>query len=75
MAQLTIYLPDDVEKLVRKEARRAKKSVSAYLAELATQRVRAADEWHAQLDALWGSWEGDFPSLDDDLPPIDNPEL
>ena len=35
MAQVTIYLPDQVEKKVRQEARRAHKSLSAYITELA----------------------------------------
>ena len=34
MGQLTIYLPDEVEKRVRRNAKRARKSVSAYLASL-----------------------------------------
>lgn len=73
MAQLTIYLPDDVEKKVRSDARRAKKSVSAYLASLATRgEARSDDERVRTLNALFGSWEGRFPAIDD--PPPDEPE-
>ena len=73
MAQLTIYLPDAVEKKVRADARRAKKSVSAYLADLATHRDAHADDERARrLSALYGSWEGTFPRIDD--PPPDEPE-
>lgn len=73
MAQVTIYLPDEVEKLVRREAQRARKSVSAYMAELATRKVRHGDRKQA-LDALRGSWEGKFPE-EDRLEPLDEPEL
>lgn len=74
MAQLTIYLPDEVEKTVRKEARRAKKSVSAYIADLATKKDgRLSDAaWAREIAKLYGSWVGPFPELDD--PPPDEPE-
>jgi hypothetical protein len=73
MAQVTIYLPDDVEKLVRRRAREARKSLSAYIAELATARTTRTDR-RAQLEALCGSWEGDAP-VDEPLPPLDEPQL
>lgn len=75
MAQLTIYLPDDVEKKVRQDARRAKKSVSAFIADLATTKKesRGSDAaWARQVAKLYGSWEGRFPEIDD--PPPDEPE-
>ena len=74
MAQLTIYLPDDVEKKVRREARRAKKSVSAFIADLATKKEgRQSDAaWARQVSRIYGSWVGDFPEIED--PPPDEPE-
>ncbi|MBL8911956.1 MAG: hypothetical protein JNM17_14780 [Archangium sp.] len=74
MAQLTIYLPDEVEKKVRTDARRAKKSVSAYLADLATRGSgHRSDEARLKaLNELFGSWEGRFPTIED--PPPDEPE-
>lgn len=74
MAQLTIYLPDEVEKKVRREARRVKKSVSAYIADLATKKEsRLSDAaWARQVKKLYGSWLGPFPEIDD--PPPDEPE-
>ena len=74
MAQLTIYLPDAVEKKVRADARRAKKSVSAYITELATKKDRAGEHaaWRKALLALGGSWEGEFPEIHDAQPePVD----
>lgn len=64
MAQVTIYLPEPVERAVRREARRAKKSVSAYLADLARAKV-AQPRWPAGFERLFGSWHGDFPSIGD----------
>ncbi len=66
MAQLTIYLPDDVEKQVRADARRARKSVSAYLADLASKKDASA--WRRALLKLGGSWEGEFPDIVDAPP-------
>jgi hypothetical protein len=74
MAQLTIYLPDEVEKQVRQDARRAKKSVSAFIADLATRKEsRGSDAaWAKRVAELYGSWVGPFPQIDD--PPPDEPE-
>lgn len=74
MAQLTIYLPDEVEKKVRQDARRAKKSVSAFIADLATKKeARLTDAaWAREVAKIYGSWVGPFPEIDD--PPPDEPE-
>ncbi|MCC6334567.1 MAG: hypothetical protein IT380_11340 [Myxococcales bacterium] len=40
MSQVTIYLPPDVEQLVRRAARRSRQSVSAWFAELARREVK-----------------------------------
>lgn len=70
MAQLTIYLPDELEQRVRKEAKRSKKSLSAFMAELAAAKVGelSVDERRKRLDALWGSLSGDFPDEIPELP-------
>ncbi len=67
MAQLTIYLPDEIEKKVKDEARRARLSVSAYISSLATHRLapRRLPEHFADL---YGSWEGEFPEIEDRAP-------
>jgi hypothetical protein len=52
VAQVTIYLPDDVAAATRKQARRAKKSVSAWITEL-IQRETGTRTWaRALLDVL-----------------------
>lgn len=59
MSQVTIYLPDDVERELRAAAKKAKKSFSAYIAELATRRpVRTS--WPREFVETFGSWEGDL---------------
>ncbi|MDP1915039.1 MAG: hypothetical protein Q8L14_02255 [Myxococcales bacterium] len=73
MGQLTIYLPDDVERAVRTAAKKHGKSVSAYLASLARPAPARGkkSEWQKRIDDLGGSWLGPFPELDD--PPLEEP--
>lgn len=67
MAQLTLYLPDDVAARLRAEARRAKKSLSA----LVVERLSADEGEHQarleRLAALYGSCA--LPDVPDDPPP------
>ena len=67
MSQITIYLPDDVEREVRRAARRARVSVSAFLAGLARKLV-SPERWPSRFDRLYGSWEGEFPVAADPPP-------
>ena len=69
MGQLTIYLPDATEKSVKAAARRAKKTVSAYVADLAGKKPPPA-RWPKGYAKVLGTWEGRFPQLDD--PPPDD---
>ena len=72
MAQVTIYLPDDLVDRLRRRAKKAKKSLSAYVAELATAGHR--DEgWPAGFAALYGSCDGEMPDVEE--PPLDEVEL
>ena len=67
MAQVTIYLPESVEKAVRQEAKRARKSVSAYIADLARAQVAQA-RWPDHFEDLYGSWRGRCPEVVDRPP-------
>lgn len=67
MAQVTIYLPDELEREVKRAAKRAHKSVSAYLAELAAVRTRSTT-WPKGFASLYGSC--DLPEVED-RPPED----
>lgn len=63
MAQLTFYLPESVEKELRRAAKRAKKSLSAYLAELAGTKL-APQAWPKSFVATFGGWQGKFPRIE-----------
>ncbi|MHB2018387.1 MAG: ribbon-helix-helix protein, CopG family [Candidatus Xenobia bacterium] len=67
MAQMTIYLPDDVAEQVRQHAQRARMSVSAWIAELARREIRP-HQWPVEFLEVIGTWEGAFP-VPDDPPP------
>lgn len=55
MGQLTIYLPDDVERRVRSGARARKKSVSAYIAAQFEPVKRGKNGWPVDFINLFGS--------------------
>ena len=65
MAQVTIYLPDELEREVRRAAKKAHKSVSAYLTELAAIRTNPST-WPKGFSALYGSC--DLPEIEDRAP-------
>jgi hypothetical protein len=69
VAQITLYVPDDIARKLRADARRAKKSLSAYVSDLATgRRERAFPRWFLALE---GSSDGTLVVPDD--PPPDEP--
>jgi hypothetical protein len=69
MGQLTIYLPDEVEAAIRKNARAADTSVSAYVARILARETSPPKWPKALLDVLdQGSADLEVP---DDPPPED----
>jgi len=58
VAHLTIYLPDEVERRVRKAAKAAKVSVSKWVAERVTETVETS--WPPEFLDLAGAFP-DFP--------------
>lgn len=67
MAQVTLYIPDDLAAELRKRSRNSHRSLSSYVTELASGAVRAC-AWPDGFADLFGSWEGEFPALDDQPP-------
>jgi len=64
MPQVTIYLPDELADRLRRDAKKAGTSLSAYIARLASPRpVRG--RWPPDFDKLYGSWQGEFPDVDE----------
>jgi len=68
---VTLYVPDAVLKKLRADARRAKKSLSAYVAELAAGRPSRRGLSRAFLE-LQGSCQGTLVAPED--PPPDEPD-
>ena len=54
MSQVTIYLPEDVARRVRREARKRGLSLSAYMADIA-RRAAGSEGRQKELRALYGS--------------------
>lgn len=61
MSQLTLYLDEDTERLLKRAAREAGVSQSRWVAEVI--RRAAAPQWPEAVCASLGSWE-DFPETD-----------
>ena len=70
VAQITIYVPDDVAKRLRQAAKRSGKSLSAYLTEAAAGR-REARTWPEWFFDLQGSCKGTLVAPED--PPPEEP--
>ena len=73
MAQLTIYLPDAVAAAARRGARRAKKSLSSYVAAIVEREARGR-AWPKDLQDVLTRGNGDLVEPDDP-PPEDVAEL
>jgi len=64
MGQITIYLDDETEKLVRRQAEGSGESASKWIAEAVRRRART--EWPADILSLFGSWKDeDFPDAEE----------
>ena len=66
MSQVTIYLPDELAASLRRQARRAGKSLSAYIADLAGRRPPRA--WPPGFEKLYGACRGELPDVEDPPP-------
>lgn len=64
MAQLNVYVPDELEEKIKKEAKRAGKSVSAFMVDAVRTQVDPK-RWSAEFLSTFGSWEGEFPEIKD----------
>jgi hypothetical protein len=71
VAQITIYVPDTVARKLRRDARKAKKSLSSYLTDLAAgeSRSRTWPRWFFELE---GSCRGSLAIPED--PPPEEPD-
>jgi hypothetical protein len=59
VSQLRFYIPDELEKIVRRQAAEAQLPLSRYLAELIKREVSRRNEWPKDyFDEAFGRWEG-----------------
>ncbi|HLE10303.1 MAG: hypothetical protein A2504_04610 [Bdellovibrionales bacterium RIFOXYD12_FULL_39_22] len=59
MGQVTLYLPQEIEKAVKKEAKKNHKSISAYVSEILSQKV-SPKKWSSAFLKVCGTWEEEF---------------
>jgi hypothetical protein len=60
MAQLTIYLEDEVATQIKKAAKESQLSQSKWVSQLI--RNRLTDSWPTEIEELAGTWK-DFPEV------------
>ena len=64
MGQITIYLDDETEQLVKRHVAGSGVSASKWIAEAVRKQVR--NEWPADVLSLFGSWKDeDFPDANE----------
>jgi hypothetical protein len=62
MAQVTIYIPNDLESQVKEMAGSLNISISKFISNVLEQKVQ--NEWSSSSRKLAGSWD-DFPTLEE----------
>ncbi|HHB95090.1 MAG TPA: CopG family transcriptional regulator [Campylobacterales bacterium] len=62
MAQVTIYIPNDLESQVKDMAASLNISISKFISNILEQKVQ--NEWSSRSRELAGSWD-DFPTLEE----------
>lgn len=67
MAQITIYLSDDIAEEVRRQAKRARKTMSAFVAEIIEARAKPP-MWPDSLVAVLTTGGADLVEPDDPTP-------
>lgn len=63
MAQLNVYVPDELEEKIKSVAQQEGKSVSSFLAELIRDKF-APKEWKKDFLKVLGRWEGELPEVE-----------
>lgn len=73
MSQLNVYVPEKIEKEVRKKAKAQGKSLSAYLVDVIRSEV-CEEEWQPNFfTKVIGGWQGDFSEVPRTIPePLEN---
>ena len=73
MGQVTIYLDNETENKLKKAAKSSHVSVSKWVAIMIKAQVKT--EWPRDIAKLAGSWQGNFPTLEEirskQIPPKD----
>jgi plasmid stability protein len=68
MAHFNLYLPDDLNREIRKQAQSHGKSISSYLTEIIKSQI-LHEKWSKDFFSdVVGGWKGEFPKIETLLP-------
>jgi hypothetical protein len=59
MSQLHFYVSDEIEAQIRLQAKRAKLTLSKYLADLVKRETAARNHWPVGYFELFDAWQGE----------------
>ena len=62
MAQLNLYVPDELEERIKERAKREGKSVSLFVTDLVRKSV-SPRAWTKEFISTFGGWGGEFPEI------------
>lgn len=61
MSQMNVYVPDKIEKEIRKKAKKLGKSISSFLTDILSRNMELKNAWHPDFfSKILGKWQGDF---------------
>jgi len=63
MGQVTIYLDNETENIMKKAAKSSHISVSKWITRIIKEKITT--EWPQDVIKLAGSWKKDFPTLEE----------
>ena len=67
MSQLHFYVPDEIEAQIRIQAKRAKLTLSKYLAEIIKRETGVQNQWPAGYFELFDAWQGESQTRPSEL--------
>jgi hypothetical protein len=63
MSQVTIYLNHNLERKMKRAAKASSLSLSKWITKIIEEKI--SSEWSQDIVDLAGSWEDDFPTLEE----------
>ncbi|MBI2336025.1 MAG: hypothetical protein HYU97_04610 [Deltaproteobacteria bacterium] len=68
MSQLNVYVPNELEKEIRRLAKRERQSLSRFLTEVLKNKIGQKKKWDKDFfTKVVGGWVGPFPKIEREI--------